>query len=189
MGLGTFCIGLLPSYASAGIIAPIILIVLRLLQGLALGGEYGGAAIYVAEHAPQGKRGLYTSWIQTTATLGLFMALLLVLGIRTYMGEDAFAAWGWRIPFLLSVILLFISLWIRLQLNESPMFLKMKEEGRGSKAPLTEAFAHLEQCQDRHSGASGRHRRRSRRLVRRPVLRLVLPDPDAQGRRRRRRRS
>ena len=141
MGLGTFCIGLLPSYASAGIIAPIILIVLRLLQGLALGGEYGGAAIYVAEHAPQGKRGLYTSWIQTTATLGLFMALLLVLGIRTYMGEDAFAAWGWRIPFLLSIILLFISLWIRLQLNESPMFLKMKEEGRGSKAPLTEAFA------------------------------------------------
>jgi MFS family permease len=141
MGLGTFCIGLLPSYASAGIIAPIILIVLRLVQGLALGGEYGGAAIYVAEHAPQGKRGLYTSWIQTTATLGLFMALLLVLGIRTYMGEDAFAAWGWRIPFLLSIILLFISLWIRLQLNESPMFLKMKEEGRGSKAPLTEAFA------------------------------------------------
>ena len=141
MGLGTFCIGLLPSYASAGIIAPIILIVLRLIQGLALGGEYGGAAIYVAEHAPQGKRGLYTSWIQTTATLGLFMALLLVLGIRTYMGEDAFAAWGWRIPFLLSIILLFISLWIRLQLNELPMFLKMKEEGRGSKAPLTEAFA------------------------------------------------
>jgi MFS family permease len=141
MGFGTFCIGLLPSYASAGIIAPIILIVLRLVQGLALGGEYGGAAIYVAEHAPQGKRGLYTSWIQTTATLGLFMALLLVLGIRTYMGEDAFAAWGWRIPFLLSIILLFISLWIRLQLNESPMFLKMKEEGRGSKAPLTEAFA------------------------------------------------
>jgi len=141
MGLGTFCIGLLPSYASAGIIAPIILIVLRLIQGLALGGEYGGAAIYVAEHAPPGKRGFYTSWIQTTATLGLFMALLLVLGIRTYMGEDAFTSWGWRIPFLLSIILLFISLWIRLQLNESPMFLKMKEEGRGSKAPLTEAFA------------------------------------------------
>ncbi len=140
MGLGTFLIGVLPSYGSAGIIAPIILIVLRLVQGLALGGEYGGAAIYVAEHAPPGKRGLYTSWIQTTATLGLFMALLLILGIRTTMGEDSFAAWGWRIPFLLSAILLVISLWIRLQLNESPIFLKMKEEGKGSKAPLTEAF-------------------------------------------------
>src|SRR6266481_2550399 len=141
MGLGTFCIGLLPSYASAGIIAPIILIVLRLIQGLALGGEYGGAAIYVAEHAPPGKRGFYTSWIQTTATLGLFMALLLVLGIRTVMGEAAFAAWGWRLPFLLSVVLLFVSLWIRLQLNESPVFLRMKEEGQGSSKPLTEAFA------------------------------------------------
>src|SRR5258708_1796589 len=140
MGVGTFCIGLLPSYASAGIIAPIILIVLRLVQGLALGGEYGGAAIYVAEHAPPGKRGFYTSWIQTTATLGLFMALLLVLGIRTYMGEDAFAAWGWRIPFLLSVILLFISLWIRLHLNESPMFLKMTEQGTRSKPPFTAPF-------------------------------------------------
>src|SRR5262244_297324 len=140
MGLGTFCIGLLPSYASAGIIAPVILICLRLVQGLALGGEYGGAAIYVAEHAPHGKRGLYTSWIQTTATLGLFMALLLVLAIRTSMGEDAFGSWGWRIPFLVSVILLGVSLWIRLQLNESPIFLKMKEEGKHSKAPLSEAF-------------------------------------------------
>jgi len=140
MGLGTFCIGLLPSYASAGIIAPVILICLRLVQGLALGGEYGGAAIYVAEHAPHGKRGLYTSWIQTTATLGLFMALLLVLAIRTSMGEDAFADWGWRIPFLVSVILLGVSLWIRLQLNESPVFMKMKEEGKASKAPLSEAF-------------------------------------------------
>jgi len=141
MGLGTFCIGLLPSYASAGLVAPIILIALRLVQGLALGGEYGGAAIYVAEHAPHGKRGLYTSWIQTTATLGLFMALLLVLGIRTAMGEESFGVWGWRIPFLLSVILLFISLWIRLQLNESPLFVKMKAEGKASKAPLREAFA------------------------------------------------
>jgi MFS family permease len=141
MGLGTFCIGLLPSYASAGIIAPIILIALRLVQGLALGGEYGGAAIYVAEHAPPGKRGLYTSWIQTTATLGLFMALLLILGIRNVMGEAAFAAWGWRLPFLLSVVLLFVSLWIRLQLSESPVFQKMKEEGKGATKPLTEAFA------------------------------------------------
>src|SRR3984885_3918920 len=117
-----------------------LLIALRLLQGLALGGEYGGAAIYVAEHAPKGKRGLYTSWIQTTATLGLFVALLLVLGVRTYLGEDAFGAWGWRVPFLVSIVLLAVSLWIRLQLNESPLFLKMKEEGKRSKAPLREAF-------------------------------------------------
>ena len=140
MGMGTFLIGVLPSFASAGIAAPILLIAMRLLQGLALGGEYGGAAIYVAEHAPAGKRGLYTSWIQTTATLGLFVALLLVLGVRTYLGEDAFTAWGWRVPFLLSIILLAVSLWIRLKLNESPMFLRMKEEGKRSKAPLKEAF-------------------------------------------------
>src|SRR5271168_2092819 len=140
MGVGTFFIGLLPGYASWGIAAPVVLILLRLIQGLALGGEYGGAAIYVAEHAPPGKRGYYTSWIQTTATLGLFVALLLVLGVRTYLGEDAFAAWGWRVPFLVSIILLAVSLWIRLQLNESPMFLRMKEEGKRSKAPLKEAF-------------------------------------------------
>jgi MFS family permease len=140
MGLGTFCIGLLPSYASAGIVAPVILICLRLFQGLALGGEYGGAAIYVAEHAPKNKRGYYTSWIQTTATVGLFMALLVVLGIRTGQGEPNFASWGWRIPFLLSAVLLGVSIWIRLKLNESPVFLKMKEEGKGSKRPLTEAF-------------------------------------------------
>jgi len=140
MGLGTFLIGFLPSYASVGIIAPIILIILRLVQGLALGGEYGGAAIYVAEHAPAGRRGLYTSWIQTTATLGLFLALLLILIIRQGMGEESFAAWGWRIPFLLSAILLVISLWIRMQLAESPVFKRMKEEGKGSKAPLKEAF-------------------------------------------------
>src|SRR5690242_3206622 len=141
MGVGTFFIGLLPSYASVGIIAPVILIGLRLAQGLALGGEYGGAAIYVAEHAPPNKRGLYTSWIQTTATVGLFMALLLVLGIRTSQGEPTFAAWGWRIPFLLSAILLAVSIWIRLRLNESPLFLRMKEEGKQSKRPLSEAFA------------------------------------------------
>ena len=140
MGLGTFFIGVLPSYAQWGILAPVVLIALRLVQGLALGGEYGGAAIYVAEHAPPGKRGYYTSWIQTTATLGLFMALLLILGIRTYMGEAAFAEWGWRIPFLLSLILLVVSIWIRLKLNESPVFLRMKEEGKGSKRPLSEAF-------------------------------------------------
>jgi MFS family permease len=140
MGAGTFLIGLLPSYASVGIVAPVILILLRLLQGLALGGEYGGAAIYVAEHAPAGRRGLYTSWIQTTATLGLFLALLLILIIRQGMGEESFAAWGWRVPFLLSAILLVVSLWIRMQLAESPVFKRMKEEGKASKAPLKEAF-------------------------------------------------
>src|SRR5271167_3687255 len=140
MGVGTFFIGLLPSYKTIGIIAPVILICLRLVQGLALGGEYGGAAIYVAEHAPKNKRGLYTSWIQTTATLGLFMALLLVLGIRSWMGEEAFGDWGWRIPFLLSGILLAVSIWIRLSLNESPIFKKMKEEGTTSKRPLGQAF-------------------------------------------------
>src|SRR5271169_4089911 len=140
MGIGTFFIGLLPGYASWGIAAPIVLIALRLVQGLALGGEYGGAAIYVAEHAPPNKRGYYTSWIQTTATLGLFMALLLILGIRTWMGEEAFGDWGWRIPFLLSAVLLAVSLWIRLKLNESPLFKRMVEEGKQSKRPLGEAF-------------------------------------------------
>jgi MFS family permease len=140
MGLSTFIVGLLPSYASIGVAAPIILIGLRLLQGLALGGEYGGAATYVAEHAPHGKRGLHTSWIQTTATLGLFLSLLVILGTRTSMGEEAFMDWGWRIPFLLSFILLVISVWIRLSLAESPMFVKMKSEGKASKAPLKESF-------------------------------------------------
>jgi hypothetical protein len=140
MGIGTFFIGVLPGYASWGIMAPIVLIGLRLVQGLALGGEYGGAAIYVAEHAPRNKRGFYTSWIQTTATLGLFMALLLILGIRTAMGEQAFGDWGWRIPFLLSAILLGVSIWIRLKLNESPLFQQMVKEGTVSKRPLTEAF-------------------------------------------------
>ncbi|MCX8475914.1 MAG: MFS transporter [Sphingomonas sp.] len=140
MGFSTFAVGLLPSYASIGVAAPGILIALRLLQGLALGGEYGGAATYVAEHAPNNKRGLYTSWIQTTATLGLFAALLVVIGTRTAIGETAFADWGWRIPFLVSIVLLGVSMWIRLQLNESPVFKKMKEEGTTSKAPLTEAF-------------------------------------------------
>jgi predicted MFS family arabinose efflux permease len=141
MGVGTFFIGLLPGYASWGIAAPVVLIGLRLIQGLALGGEYGGAAIYVAEHAPANKRGYYTSWIQTTATLGLFLALLLILGIRNWMGEAAFGDWGWRLPFLLSGILLAVSIWIRLSLNESPIFKKMKEEGKTSKRPLSEAFA------------------------------------------------
>ncbi len=144
MGLSTFIVGILPSYATWGIAAPIILILLRLFQGLALGGEYGGAATYVAEHAPHGRRGFYTSWIQTTATLGLFLSLLVILGTRTWMGEEAFAEWGWRIPFLLSILLLAISVWIRLTLSESPVFKRMKEEGKTSKAPLTEAFGRWE---------------------------------------------
>lgn len=141
MGGSTFVVGLLPNYASIGLAAPVILIILRILQGLALGGEYGGAATYVAEHAPHGKRGAFTSWIQTTATMGLFMSLLVILGTRTAMGEEAFADWGWRIPFLVSVFLLGISVWIRLSMAESPAFVKMKAEGKTSKAPLTEAFA------------------------------------------------
>ena len=140
MGLSTFIVGILPSYASIGVAAPVILIGLRLLQGLALGGEYGGAATYVAEHAPHGKRGAYTSWIQTTATLGLFLSLMVILGTRTLIGEQAFAEWGWRVPFIVSIALLAISVWIRLSMNESPAFKKMKEEGKTSKAPLTESF-------------------------------------------------
>jgi hypothetical protein len=144
MGTSTFLIGLLPGYTSWGIAAPVILISLRLLQGLALGGEYGGAATYVAEHAPHGRRGYFTSWIQTTATVGLFMALLVILGTRTWVGEDAFANSGWwRLPFLLSFFLLIISVWIRLSLNESPAFARMKKAGRTSKAPLTESFGRL----------------------------------------------
>ncbi|MFM0305176.1 MFS transporter [Paraburkholderia sediminicola] len=140
MGLSTFLVGFLPGYASIGIASPVIFIVMRMLQGLALGGEYGGAATYVAEHAPPGRRGFYTAWIQTTATLGLFLSLLVILGVRTAMGEDAFGVWGWRIPFLASIILLGVSVWIRLQLNESPVFERIKAEGKTSKAPLTEAF-------------------------------------------------
>ena len=140
MGLSTFVVGLLPSYATIGVAAPIMLIVMRLVQGLALGGEYGGAATYVAEHAPNNRRGLYTSFIQTTATLGLFAALLVVIGTRTLIGEEAFKDWGWRVPFLVSIILLAVSMWIRMQLSESPVFQKMKDEGTTSKAPLTEAF-------------------------------------------------
>ena len=143
MGVATFCVGLLPTYASIGIAAPIILVVLRMLQGLALGGEYGGAATYVAEHAPIGKRGFHTSWIQSTATLGLLLSLLVVLGCRYFTG-DQFEVWGWRIPFLLSIVLLGISTWIRLSLHESPVYLKMKEEGKTSKAPIRESFGKWE---------------------------------------------
>ncbi|URI05940.1 MHS family MFS transporter [Aquincola tertiaricarbonis] len=140
MGISTFVVGLLPSYEAIGWVAPVALIVLRMLQGLALGGEYGGAVVYVAEHAPRGRRGYFTSWIQTTATLGLLLSLMVILGVRTLTGEDAFKEWGWRVPFLLSIILLGISVWIRLQMEESPAFKKMKDEGRQSKAPISEAF-------------------------------------------------
>jgi MFS family permease len=140
MGLSTFIVGILPNYASIGAAAPVILIALRLLQGLALGGEYGGAATYVAEHAPAGKRGAYTAWIQTTATLGLFLSLMVILGTRSAIGEEAFADWGWRVPFIVSILLLAVSVYIRLSMNESPAFVKMKAEGKTSKAPLTEAF-------------------------------------------------
>jgi MFS family permease len=141
MGLSTFVVGLLPSYSAIGVAAPVMLIVSRLIQGLALGGEYGGAATYVAEHAPEGKRGLYTSWIQTTATFGLFLSLIVIIFVRTRIGEDAFKAWGWRVPFLVSALLLVVSLWIRLRLNESPVFQQMVDDGSTSKAPLTESFA------------------------------------------------
>lgn len=140
MGLSTFIVGLLPSYATIGVAAPVILIALRMLQGLALGGEYGGAATYVAEHSPHGKRGAYTSWIQTTATLGLFLSLLVILGVREGVGEAAFAEWAWRVPFLVSILLLGVSVWIRLSLSESPAFQRMKAEGKTSKAPLSESF-------------------------------------------------
>jgi MFS family permease len=140
MGVSTFVVGLLPSYASIGIAAPVLFIACRLLQGLALGGEYGGAATYVAEHAPQGRRGYYTSWIQTTATFGLFLSLIVILLLRFYLTPAQFAEWGWRVPFLLSILLLGVSIWIRLQLEESPAFARIKAEGTNSKTPLREAF-------------------------------------------------
>ena len=140
MGLSTFLVAFLPTYKTAGIIAPIALIALRMFQGLALGGEYGGAATYVAEHAPHGKRGFYTAWIQTTASVGLMLALMVILGTRSYYGEKEFAEWAWRIPYAMSGILLAVSVWIRLKLNESPAFAKMKAEGKTSKAPLAESF-------------------------------------------------
>lgn len=140
MGLGTFLIGLVPNYDSIGLLAPIILIALRLLQGLAVGGEYGGAAIYVAEHAPPGRSGEFTAWIQMTGTLAFLMSLLVILGVRAGLGEAAFADWGWRIPFLISIILLVISVWIRLSMHESPVFAKMKAEGTTSRTPLRDTF-------------------------------------------------
>jgi MFS family permease len=140
MGGSTFLVGLLPGYATIGILAPIILVLLRIIQGLALGGEYGGAAVYVSEHVADNRRGYYTSFIQTTATLGLFVSLIVILSVRGTMAPDAFAAWGWRIPFLLSAVLVLLSLYIRLRLKESPLFTKMKSEGKTSAAPIKESF-------------------------------------------------
>src|SRR5512141_1044151 len=140
MGLCTFAVGLLPTIEVLGVFAGIILITLRILQGLALGGEYGGAATYIAAHTPHGKRGLYTSFIQTTATLGLFVSLGVILITRNSVGEDAFSAWGWRVPFLISIVLVAISLWIRFSLRESPMYAKLKQKGTTSKNPLKESF-------------------------------------------------
>src|SRR5205085_2261908 len=140
MGGATFAIGLLPTYATAGILSPILLIILRILQGIALGGEYGGAAIYVAEHSPNKRRGEMTGWIQITASLGLIAGLLVILATRTAVGEAEFLDWGWRVPFLVSILLLAISVWMRLKLSESPHFAKLKEEGDISEAPLLESF-------------------------------------------------
>ena len=182
MGIATFVVGLLPGYASIGIAAPVLFIACRLLQGLALGGEYGGAATYVAEHAPQHRRGFYTSWIQTTATVGLFLSLLVILGLRLSMSPEQFAEWGWRIPFLLSIILLGVSIWIRLQLEESPAFARIKAEGKSSKTPLREAFGRWENAKIAHLRPARRHRRPGGGLVHGPVLRPVLPHPDAEAR-------
>ena len=140
MGLSTFLVGCLPTYDSIGIAAPVLLVTLRMLQGLALGGEYGGAAIYVAEHAPPGKRGLYTGWIQTTANIGLLLSFIIIIGTRSWLGEERFLAWGWRIPFLVSILLLAISVWVRTSLHESPVFQRIKDEGKTSKAPIRETF-------------------------------------------------
>ena len=183
MGLSTFIVGLLPNAATIGFAAPVILIALRLAQGLALGGEYGGAATYVAEHSPQGKRGYYTSFIQTTATLGLFLSLLVILFTRTALGEADFAAWGWRIPFLVSVV-------PARHLGLDPAAAQRiagvpEDEGRGQglEGPADRSLRQLEQCQDRHPGADRRHHGSGRGLVHRPVLRAVLPAIDPQGRR------
>src|SRR5438045_6102394 len=140
MGLSTFLLGCLPTYAAIGFLAPLIVVALRLLQGLALGGEYGGAAVYVAEHVPDNKRGFYTSFIQITATLGLFVSLLVVLGVKSMMSDADFKAWGWRLPFLLSIVLVAMSLYIRMKLSESPLYASLKSQGKTSLAPLKESF-------------------------------------------------
>ena len=185
MGIATFVVGLLPGAdffeamgPGLGVIAPILLVALRVLQGLAIGGEYGGAATYIAEHAPANRRGFFTSWIQITATIGLFISLLVILGVRSVMSPEDFNEWGWRIPFLLSAVLLVVSVWIRVQLNESPVFLKMKEEAATSKAPLVGSVRQLE---EREVGADRAVRLRDGPggdLVHRHVLRPHLHEAD-----------
>jgi len=176
MGLSTALVGLLPTYAQIGWLAPVILVVLRIAQGLALGGEYGGAATYVAEHAPRGKRGAFTSWIQTTATLGFFLSLAVILGVRGVMSTEKFASWGWRIPFVVSVVLLAVSVYIRLKLQESPVFAEMKAQGKTSKAPLTESFARWPNAQlVLRDGGSGC------RLVYRAILRALFFNHHTEG--------
>ncbi len=176
MGVATFCVGLLPTYASIGIAAPIILVVLRMLQGLALGGEYGGAATYVAEHAPMGKRGFHTSWIQSTATLGLLLSLLVVLGCRYFTG-DQFEVWGWRIPFLFSIVLLGISTWIRLSLHESPAFVKNERRRQTLQVAAARLLRQMGQPQSGADCAVQHQRRASGDLLRGAVLCAVLPHP------------
>ena len=182
MGGATFAVGLLPTFASIGWLAPILLVSLRLLQGLALGGEYGGAATYVAEHSRPGERGYATSWIQTTATLGLFMALAVIGIARSNMDAKTFAEWGWRVPFLVSVILLVFSVWIRLKLNETPIFQKMKAEGKGSSEAADRKLPAVSEQQVRAARSARRHRRSGCGLVHGTVLRAVLPHHHAEGR-------
>ena len=182
MGLSTFLVGVLPGYETLGVVAPIILIGLRMLQGLALGGEYGGAATYVAEHAPHGARGSYTSWIQTTATLGLALSIVVILVTRAYLGDAEFARIGWRYPFIVSAILVAVSVWIRLQLQESPAFKKMKEDGTHSTAPLVGSLRPVEERQGRHPGPARSDGGTGGRLVWWPVLLAVLPAQYAEGR-------
>ena len=181
MGGSTAAIGVLPTYASIGLAAPMILVLLRLLQGLALGGEYGGAAVYVAEHAPDDKRGYYTSFIQTTATLGLFISLIVILVVRRAVGEEAFKAWGWRIPFLLSIVLVAMSYYIRVRLKESPLFTALKERNETSVAPIRESFGTWPKWKIFPARAVRRDGGSGGRLVHRPVLRAVLPPDRSQG--------
>ncbi len=183
MGLSTFLVGLLPNFHAIGFTAPILLVLLRLAQGLALGGEYGGAAIFVGEHSPQRRRGYYTSWIQTTASLGLLLSLLVMLFFRHLIGEADFEAYGWRFPFLVSFALLVASVWMRLQLSESPAFRAMKAAGRGSRAPVSEAFGKWGNAQIALHRAVRRRGGSGRGLVHEPVLRPVLPHRDAESRR------
>ncbi len=181
MGVSTFPVGLLPTFATIGWLAPVLLVGLRLLQGLALGGEYGGAATYVAEHAPNGRRGYSTSWIQTTATIGFFLSLIVILICRNSLSTADFAAWGWRIPFIVSAFLLVFSIWIRLKLNESPVFQNMKSEGKASKSPLTRFVPALSQQQVCAARTAWRDHGPGRCLVYRPVLCPVLPHHLAEG--------